>query len=86
MLQRGSGLDLDHEALGAEHGGQLRLEDLDRDLAVVLEILRQVDRGHAAGAEFALDAVAIGQRGVRRSSVVIARSSLTRRARLMSLK
>ena len=38
MLQRRGGLDLLHEALGAEHGRQLGLEDLDGDLAVVLEV------------------------------------------------
>ena len=32
-------------------------------LAVVLEVLRQVDRGHAALAELALDGVAIRERG-----------------------
>ena len=38
-------------------------QHLDRDLAVVLEVLRQVDRGHPACAELALEAVAVGQRG-----------------------
>ena len=61
MLQRGRRLDLDHEPLGAEHRGEFGLEDLDRDLAVVLEVLGEVDRRHAAGAELALDAVAVGQ-------------------------
>ena len=63
MLQRRSGLDLDDEPLGAEHRGQLGLEHLERDLAVVLEVLRQKHRGHAALTEFALDAIAVGERG-----------------------
>ena len=63
MLQRGGGLDLLHEALGAEHGGELRLEDLDRHLAVVLEVLGQIHGGHAALAQLPLDAVAVGERG-----------------------
>ena len=52
-----------HEPLGAEYGRELGLENFDRDVAVVLEILREVDRRHAAGAELALDAVSVGQRG-----------------------
>ena len=61
MLQRRDGLDLAQEPLGADHGGELGLEDLDGDLAVVLEVLGEVDRGHAARAELALDAVAVGK-------------------------
>ena len=63
MLERRRGLDFHHEALGADHGGELRLQDLERHLAVVLEVLGEVHGGHAALAEFALDAVAVGQRG-----------------------
>ena len=48
-------LDLPQEALGAEHR--------DRHLAVVLEVLGEIDRGHAARAEFALQAIAVRQRG-----------------------
>ena len=61
MLRSGGGLDLDHEAVGAEHGHQLRLEDLDGHVAVVLEIVGQVDGGHPTRAELALDAVAVGE-------------------------
>ena len=63
MLQVGGGLDLAEEPLGADHGGELGPQHLDRDLAVVLEVLGEVDGGHAALAELALDAVAVGQRG-----------------------
>ena len=63
MLQVRDGLDLGEEALGADHGGQLGPQHLDRDLAVVLEVLGEVHRGHAAGAELALDAVAVGEGG-----------------------
>ena len=34
------------------------LEHLERDVAVVLEVAGEVDRGHAAGADLALDLVA----------------------------
>ena len=62
MLQVGGGLDFAEEPLGADDGGQLGPQDLDGDLAVVLEVLRQVDGGHAARAELALEAVAVGER------------------------
>ncbi len=39
MLQCRGRLDLDDAAVGAEHCGELRLEHLDRDFAIVLEIL-----------------------------------------------
>ena len=61
MLQLGGGLDLAQEPLGAEDGGQLGVEHLERDLAVVPEVVGEVDGGHAALAELALDAVAVSQ-------------------------
>ena len=63
MLQVGGGLDLGEEALGADDGGELGAQDLDGDLAVVLEVLGEVHRGHAARAELALDPVAVGECG-----------------------
>ena len=65
VLQRRDGLDLTQEALGADDGGQLGAEDLDGDLAVVLEVLGEVDRGHAALAQLALEAVAVGEGGTQ---------------------
>ena len=61
MLEPGGELDLAEEALGAERGGELGMEHLERDRAVVPEVLGQVDGGHAAAAELALDAVAVGE-------------------------
>ena len=49
--------DLADEALGAEGRGELGAEHLDGDLAVVLQVVGEVDGGHAALAELALDAV-----------------------------
>ena len=51
-------LDLAQEAVAAERLGEVGAQHLERDVAVVLEVVREVDRGHAAGAELALDAVA----------------------------
>ncbi len=42
------------------------MQHLDGDVAVVLEIVREVDGGHAAGADLAVDTVAIRE-GVRQS-------------------
>ena len=61
----GDGLDLAQEALGADDGGQLGAEDLDGHLAVVLEVLGEIDGGHAALAQLALDAVAVGEGGTQ---------------------
>ena len=46
-------------------GGELGPEHLDGDLAVVLEVVGEVDRGHAARAELALDAVAVREGGAQ---------------------
>src|SRR5262245_27764924 len=59
MLEGGGGLDLPHKSVGTEHGGELGFQDLDGDLAVVPQILGEIDRGHAALAELALDAVTV---------------------------
>ncbi len=61
VLQVGGYPDLVEEPLAAQHSRKLWLEHLDRDLAVVLEVLGQVDRRHAALAELALDPVVVGQ-------------------------
>ena len=61
MLQMGDGLDLAQEPLGADHGRELGPQHLDGDLAVVLEVVREIDRGHAALPQLALDPVAVGE-------------------------
>ena len=61
MLQVGRGLDLGQEPLGSDHRRQLGLQNLERHLALVLQIVRQVHRGHAALTELALDGVAAFQ-------------------------
>ena len=63
MLQVGGGLDLAQETFRADRGGDLLAQHLDGDLAIVLQIVGQVDGGHATRAELALDAVAVAQGG-----------------------
>ncbi len=61
MIEAGGDLDLPEEALRAERGGELGREDLDRHLAMVLEVLREVHGSHAPVTQLAQDPVAIGQ-------------------------
>jgi hypothetical protein len=61
MLQPGGEADLPLESLGPERGGQLRQQDLERHRTVVLEVPNQVDHGHAAPPELALERIAVGE-------------------------
>ncbi len=71
MLKIRGRLDLLHEPLGAQDGGEFRTQDLDGDLAVVFEIFREVHGRHAAGAELALDGVAVGEGGGETGELVV---------------
>jgi len=57
-MQPGGDVDLAEKPLGPQRGGQLGPEHFHCHLAMVLHILGEIDRGHAARAEFALEAVA----------------------------
>ncbi len=63
MGELGRDPDLLEEPL-AEGGGQLRVEHLERDRAIVAEVVGAIDRRHPAPAERALDAVAVGEGGL----------------------
>jgi hypothetical protein len=60
VLQVSGDLDLVQEPLGAKHGGKFGVQHLDGDLAVVPDVVRKIDRRHAAAAELTLDRVAVG--------------------------
>ena len=62
MLQICRRLDLGQKPLGANRHREFGLEHLDRDLAIVLEVLGEIDGSHATSAKFTLDAVAATQR------------------------
>ncbi len=66
MLKPGGELDLALEPLGAERGGELGVQHLERHRAVVPEVVGEVHRGHAAPAELALDPVSPGQMRLQR--------------------
>ena len=65
MVEAGGDLDLAQEPVGADVRSQLRVQDLDRYRTAVLEILGQIDRGHAAPPDFPLKAVSAGQRALQ---------------------
>ena len=61
VLEVGGDADLAQEPFGAEHGSELGMQHLECHGAIVLEILRQVDRGHPAASKLTLDGVAAGE-------------------------
>jgi hypothetical protein len=61
VLQPGGEADLALEALGAECVGQLGMQDLEGDGAVVSFVVREVHRSHPPAAELALDRVHAGE-------------------------
>ena len=65
MVQVGGGRDLAQKALGPESVDQLGTEHLDGYLAIMLEVMREIDRRHAACTKLAVEAVAIGQRALK---------------------
>ncbi len=59
MLQPGRHLYLPKKPIGPQARGQLRTKDLEGDLAMVLQVLRQVYRAHSALPQRALEAIAV---------------------------
>ncbi len=55
------GLDLGQETVGSDDGCEFGLQDLERDFALVLDVVGQVDCRHPALTELGLDAVAAGE-------------------------
>ena len=59
VLEIGGGLDLGEEALATDHRGQFGLQHFDGDLAIVPDVVGQIDGGHPTCAEFAFDDVPV---------------------------
>ena len=55
VIQSRRDADLAQEALAGDRACEVGLEHLDGDVAIVLEVVREVDGRHAAAAELALD-------------------------------
>jgi hypothetical protein len=62
MLEIGSDAYFLEEPIGAECRGKLCPKNLESYLALMAEVLREIDRGHATAPELALDRVAIAKR------------------------
>ncbi len=63
MRQAGGELDLAREALPAQGPGEVGVEHLEGDVALMAQVARQVHGCHAARAEGALNAIAAGESG-----------------------
>ena len=61
MIEPRADADLVQEPLAAEHGGELRTQHLEGDVALVLEVMGEKNRCHPARADLALDAIAVRQ-------------------------
>jgi hypothetical protein len=66
MVEASGEADLPLEPVGAEADGELGQQHLERDGPVVLEVAGEVDRGHSAAPELALERVAAGEGGAKR--------------------
>ena len=62
--------DFPKEALPPQRRGQIRVEDLEGDKTVVLQVTGEIDRRHPAAAELALDRVAAGEGGLQVAELV----------------
>ncbi len=61
MLQVRGDADLAEEPITAEGGGEFGMQHLEGDGPVVLDVVREEDRGHAAATELSLDRVGTGE-------------------------
>ena len=61
MAQPGGELNLAEETFAAERFGDVRTENLDRDVPSVLAIVREIHGGHAAATELAIEFVPVGK-------------------------
>src|SRR5688572_10008928 len=65
MLQVRRGLDLGEKPLSANYRGKLRPQHLESDLAVVAQVVRQIDVRHSPCAQFPLYGIASREGGVQ---------------------
>jgi hypothetical protein len=61
VSQVGRDLDLPNEAFGAEARGKLGPEDLDGNVAVMLQVLGEIDGGHTAAPDLPFDLITVGK-------------------------
>src|SRR4030095_526598 len=70
MLQPGDRADLPQESLRAHRGRELRLQDLDRDEALVLVVLREVHGRHATPTDLTLDRESLAEQSRKSPAIV----------------
>jgi hypothetical protein len=63
VLESGGYADFVKETFWSKGSGQFRAEHFERDRSVMAQVVCEVDRGHAAPAEFTLDSVAVSEGG-----------------------
>ena len=61
MIEMCGNIDLAKESIICENGGNLRVENLYCDIAVVLEILGEIYRSHAAVPELTPNTIPVGK-------------------------
>jgi hypothetical protein len=64
MLEVRGDADLAEKPLRSQYTREVGVQHLERDLAIVLQVTREIDRGHPAPAELVLEHVAVAQ-GIR---------------------
>jgi hypothetical protein len=67
VLQAGAEPDLTEETLGAQHLGQLGMENFERYGPIMLQVVGQENPGHAAASQLMLEPVVVGQGGLKTS-------------------
>ncbi len=61
MLQVRCDLNLAQESFSTQHRTELGLQDFYCDIAIVLDVVSQIDRGHATDAQLSLDVIPTGK-------------------------
>jgi hypothetical protein len=61
VLELGGDPDLAQKPLGADRGGDLRIEHLDGDLPLVAAVSREVDERHTPASDLPLDDVTVAK-------------------------
>ncbi len=82
MLQGRFDLNFAQEPLGADGGGELRAQNFERYVTVVMEVAGEVDTGHPPPSESALDRIA-AQEGRLKAILQVAHGGRLRRYRLV---
>ncbi len=77
MVELCSYAHLTQQPVTSQYCGQFRSHHLNGDLAIVFHIVRQVHHCHAAGAQFSLDGVPVGEGFFQPTKSVICHNSVT---------